>query len=86
MTHYLFIQLYFKYGFSYRPLDQRGECWNIRWSETPIRKKNGKGEEVQKKPVKHPDRGPNQPMIVTLGHLAPYKIGVGAGTFDCRKN
>ena len=86
MTHCLFTQLYFKYGFSYRPLDQRGECWNFRGQKTPIRKRNGKGEEVQKKPVKRPDRGPNQPMVVTAGHPAPYKIGVGAGSFNTVKN
>ena len=54
--------------------------------KTPIRKRNGKGEEVQKKPVKRPDRGPNQPMVVTPGHPAPYKIGVGAGSFDSSEN
>ena len=53
--------------------------------ETPIRKRNGKEEEVQKKPVKRPDRGSNKPMVVTAGHPAPYKIGVWAGTFDSSK-
>ena len=53
--------LYFKYGFSYWPLDQRGECWNIRWSETPIRKENGKGEEVQKNPLSTLIGGPTSP-------------------------
>jgi len=59
-----------------------GECWNFGGQRTPIRRRNGKGEQIQKKPVKRPDRGANQPMVVTPGHPVPYKIGVGAGTFD----
>jgi len=53
--------------------------------KTPIRKRNAKGEEVQKKPIKRPDRGPNQPMVGGPGHPAPYKIGVGSGSFDTVK-
>ena len=62
-----------------------GECWNFGGQKTPIRRRNGKGEQIQKKPVKCPDQGPNQPMVVTPGHPAPYKIGVGAGSFDSSK-
>ena len=50
-----------KYGISYRPLDQRGECWNYfggQNAEKEIRK-----HEMMRTPKEarlRPDRGPNQ--------------------------